>query len=142
MKILRDGDCDFYSMRVADMAVGGDHDRAGRRSLGNARDQKRIGADHYAAFQVAKLDARTLPLLRPQARTGDPDLPSRQRQHRRDGFNVRSAVHALLAQDAVGKSHEENTRTTSDDLTTLEDQSAIRDAQLQTHRDRRRYRRA
>ena len=49
------GDRNLDSVRIADVAVGGDDDRAGGGSLGNAGDHEAVGADDDRAFEFAEL---------------------------------------------------------------------------------------
>ena len=77
VKVLRDGHRDFNGMRIADVAVGRDHDGAGGRSFGYARDQKRVGADHNGSLDLAELHFRATQLRRPQAGAGDANLRPR-----------------------------------------------------------------
>src|SRR5580658_2429471 len=107
MKIFGDGHADFHGMGIADMAIGRDHDGARGRSFGDARDQKSLGADDNGSFKVAKVYFRTVEFVRPQARAGDAEFASGERQRWRDHFNAWSTVDVLSAEDAVGKSHEE-----------------------------------
>ena len=56
---------------------------------------------------VAELHAGALILRRPQSRTRNADFAPGQRQYRRHGLDMRSAIRAFLAEDTIGKSHEE-----------------------------------
>src|ERR1700733_13469097 len=107
MKIFGDGHRHFDGMRVADVAIGCDHDRAGGSAFGNARDQESLGTDDDRSFKLTEFNFGPLEFLRSQPRTGDAKLAASECQRGSNGIDVRSAVHVLFTEDAVGESHEE-----------------------------------
>jgi hypothetical protein len=55
MQVLGNRDRYLNSMRIAEMTVGGNDDRAGDGSLRNAGDDEAIGTDDDGSFEFAEL---------------------------------------------------------------------------------------
>src|ERR1700685_2546960 len=80
MQIFRNKDTNFYLLRIAHVAVGGNHHGSGGRAFGNSSNHERIRTHDHRSLHVAELDAGTLELLRAQSRTGDAYFAPGQRE--------------------------------------------------------------